>query len=249
MVRHNRIDDVIALFILFGDVRTDLDMRAFLFVIDCLAYIMQQSRALCKVDVQTEFCRHHAGKLRHFDGMFIHVLAVTRAVFQSAEQLDQFRMKPENTDLEHSGFAVFLDLLVEFLFDFFDRLFDPCGMNPSVADQFFKRNARNFSADGIKPGKDHDFGRIVYDQLDPRSVFQSADISALAADDTRFHVIVGQRDDGNRNLRRMIGRTALDRKTDDLFRVHVRFVFRLLLDVSYLNGNVLSRLVENIFRQ
>ncbi len=57
-------------------------MSSLLFVIDRFADIVQEPRTLCKVDVQAQFLRHQSRKLRNFDGMAVHVLTVTRAVFQ-----------------------------------------------------------------------------------------------------------------------------------------------------------------------
>ena len=63
-------------------IRAELDMSSLLFVIDRFADIVQEPRTLCKVDVQAQFLRHQSRKLRNFVGMAVHVLTVTRAVFQ-----------------------------------------------------------------------------------------------------------------------------------------------------------------------
>ena len=113
-----------------------------------LADVVQKSRTLCKVDVQSEFRRHRSGQLCHFDGMLIDVLSVACSVFESAEQFDEFRMQSENAHFKHGSFAVFLDLLVEFLADFFHRLLDAGGMDPAVADELFQSKAGDFPAHG-----------------------------------------------------------------------------------------------------
>ena len=222
-------------------------MGALLFVVDRLADIVQQARTLGKIDVQPQLRRHHTGELCDLDGMLVHILAVAGAVFEPAEQFDQLGMQAEDTDFEHGGFAVLLDLLIQFLAHLFHRLFDAGGMDAAVADQLFERKAGDFAADRIKSGEDDHFGRIVDDQFDTRRIFESADVAALATDDARLHIVVGQRHDGDGDLGRMIGSAALDREADDLFRVHVRLVLRLLFDVAYLQGNVVTGLVEDIF--
>ena len=46
VVRHDRVDDVVVFFILFGEVCADLDVGALLLVVDRLADVVQQAGAL-----------------------------------------------------------------------------------------------------------------------------------------------------------------------------------------------------------
>ena len=101
--------------------------------------------------------------LRDLYGVLVHVLPVTRPVFEPAEQLDKFGMDAEDADLEHRRFAVFLDLLIEFLSDLFHRFLDAGGMDAAVVDQLFKGEPGDFPADGVKTGENDDLRRIVDD--------------------------------------------------------------------------------------
>ena len=47
----------------------------------------------------------------------------------------------------------------------------------------------------------------------------------------------------------MVACAALDGEADDFFGVHIRLVLRLLLDVAHLQGDVVPRFVEDIFRE
>lgn len=122
-------------------------------------------------------------------------------------------------------------------------------MDPAVADEFFQRDPRHFAADGVKARKNDDFGRIVDNEFDTRGVFQRADISSFPSDNPRFHIVVGKRYDGYGDLRSVVARALLNGEADDLFRICVRLVLGLLLDVAHLQSHVVTGLVHNVFGQ
>ena len=95
----------------------------------------------------------------NFDGMHQNVLAVTRTVFQTAEELDQFGMEAVDPRLERRLFAGVFNDLVDFLRRLFDGLLDPRRMDTAVLDQFFKGDARDLAADRIESGEDDGFRR------------------------------------------------------------------------------------------
>jgi len=149
-MRKDRVDDYVVFFILFRKVRADLHVRAFDFEVHRLAKIVQQPRAFRQIYVYAEFGRHRAGKVRHLKRVPQHVLPVTRSEFQTAEQLDDFGMQAEQTAFEHCVFSVLLDLRVEFFFDFLHRLFYSRGVNASVRDEFFERDAGYFPSHRVE---------------------------------------------------------------------------------------------------
>ena len=53
-------------------------------------------------------------------------------------------------------------------------------------------------------------------RFDARDLFEGADVASLAADDAALEVVGGDVDRGNRHLRGVIGRAALDGERDDL---------------------------------
>ena len=64
MMRSHTVDDCFGFLVLTQDLDTDVDMRALIFVVECLADIMQQSGSLGKLDVQSQLTRHQSRELR-----------------------------------------------------------------------------------------------------------------------------------------------------------------------------------------
>ena len=60
MVRFDSVDDRFALFILLADIDADRDVAALDLVVDGLADIVQETGALCGVDVNAQLCGNKA---------------------------------------------------------------------------------------------------------------------------------------------------------------------------------------------
>ena len=82
-------------------------------------------------------------------------------------------------------------------------------MYASIHYQPFQRYPSHVPAYRVKAGKYDCLGSIIYYQFNSGSCFQSLYISALPADYTAFHLVVGQRHYRNGALGHMVGRAAL----------------------------------------
>ena len=91
-------------------------------------------------------------------------------------------------------------------------------MNASVCNELFQREARHFTAHGVKAGKSDDVGRVVDDEVHPRRRFERTDVSAHTSDDSALHFVAGKGDDADGVLRRVVRGAALYRRRDDVLR-------------------------------
>ena len=82
----------------------ELDVRAFVLVRETLAYVMQNSHALGHHYIETHLGRHVAGHDGDFLGVHELVLSVAGAEFQTAQNLDDFRMHAVHTQLVENLF-------------------------------------------------------------------------------------------------------------------------------------------------
>ena len=220
-------------------------MRALLFVVNSFTYIVQKSRALCKVHVKPKLLSHKPRKLRNLDRVLVHVLPVAGSVFKSAQKLDNFGMQSENAHLKHRALARLLDFLLHFLFDLFNRFLYSCRVNSAVGNQLFKRKSCNLAPYGVKAGKYNHLGSVVDNQLYTRCIFNRADISALSADKSCLHVVAGQGYNRYGNFRGMVCRATLNGKRDNLLCLGCRLFPCGLLYISYLQRHVMTGFVKN----
>ena len=76
-MRRDGVDNICVFLVLLGQICAELNVRALLLVVDGLAYIVQKTCTLCEVYVEAELGGHEASKLGNFNGMLVHILAVT----------------------------------------------------------------------------------------------------------------------------------------------------------------------------
>jgi len=180
--------------------------------------------------------------VRDLDGVVEHVLAIGRAVFLTAKELDQLRVQIVDAGFERRAFALDLDRVLDLAAGLFDHVLDAGRVDTAVGDELLQRQTRHLTAHRVKGGHRNGLGRIVDDQIDARDRFERADIAALAADDASLHFVVGKRHDGYRRLRRMIGSAALDGSRDDLAGLLVGLLLHLRLDLLDLHGRLVTNL-------
>ena len=70
-------------------------------------------------------------------------------------------------------------------------------MNTSVLNQLVQSQAGDFTANRIKAGQDDGFRRVIYNDFNTGSRFQSTDITSFATDDTTFDLIRFDMEDGD----------------------------------------------------
>ena len=226
-MRSDDIDDFLGLTILAREIGADRHMRSLYLMADRLTDVVQESAAFGKHDVAFEFRRHEPREMRDLDGVRKNVLPVARTVAHPSEQTHELRVNAVDACLERRLFARFLDALVNFAPRLLDHLLNARGMNPPVLNEFFKRNARNLAAHGVKSREDDRLGRIVNDEIDARERFNRANISSLTPNDAPLHLIVRQGNDRDGRLRDMIRRAALNGNAQNLACRLIRFVLRL----------------------
>ena len=127
VVRFDRVDDGLVLLVLSGEVHADGHVAALDLVVDGLAQVVEKTRALGDGDVSAQLGGDEPRDVGDLDGVLQHVLAVARAVFHAAEQLDDLGV--ETVDVRFEGGA--LTLLTDGVVDLLLGLGDPGWMRPS----------------------------------------------------------------------------------------------------------------------
>src|SRR3989454_11545595 len=112
-----------------------------------------------------------------------------------------------------------------------DAFLDPPGMDASVGDQALEREPAHLTPHGVEAG-DHDrVRRVVDDHVHAGGGLEGADVATFTPDDPPFHLVGWEGDGGHRALGRVLGGDALDRDGEDLLRLAVGVLLRLLLEI------------------
>ena len=119
-------------------------------------------------------------------------------------------------------------------------------MNTAIHNELFKRNTRHLTADGVKAGKDDGFRRIIDDQVNTGCGFKRADIASFTANDAAFHLIVRERNNGNRGFCHMVCSATLNRHGDDIARALIRLFFGFRFDIADHQRSLMARIPLNI---
>ena len=122
-------------------------------------------------------------------------------------------------------------------------------MNSAVRYELFERQTRNLAANRIKARNGYCLGRVVDYQIDAGYSLERADISALASDYAALHLVVGQSDNGNGGLRRMVCGAALNGGADNFSCYCVGLVLGALLIFEHLDGLFVNKIVFKVFEQ
>ena len=231
MMRGNGVDDFLALVVLLGEIRADERVRAFHFMIDGLADIMQQTGALGLFDVHTQFGGHHAAQGGDFQRMLKDVLGKGGAVTELPEQADQFGMNAVNARIERRLFADFADLRIQFLLALLHDVFNARGVNAPILNQAFQRHFGDLPPQGAVGRENDGFRGVVNDEINACGGFEGADIAAFAADDAPFHILAGQGDGGDGLFIDIVAGVTLDHIAEDILGLAIggfaRFRFNL----------------------
>ena len=246
MVRLDGVDDDGVLLVLSGKLDAQLDVAAFHLVVDGFAEVVEQACALCQRHVDAQLGRHQARNVRDLNGVVQNVLAVGRAVFLAAQELDQLGVQIVHARFERGAFALDLDGVVDLAAGLFDHVLNAGRMDAAVGDELFKRKPRDLAADGIERGDGDGLRGIVDDEVNAGDGFERADVAALAADDAALHFIVGQRDDGDGRFGGMVCRAALDGGGDDLAGGLVGLFLHLRFDFLDLHRSFVAHVVFDV---
>src|SRR5690348_9870348 len=106
-------------------------------------------------------------------------------------------------------------------------------MDAPIEDEPGQGEASHFAPHGIEAGKDNCLRCIVDDEIYAGSGLEGANVASLAANDTPFHFVVGQRYDRDNRLGYLVGGAALDGEGDDLARAAVGLLACPLFNQSH----------------
>ena len=84
-----------------------MDMGTFYLMINCLAYIMEQTSPTGQLLISTYPSCHNCSQVSYFNGMLEHILSIAGAEPQPSQQLDQLWVKAVYIGIE-GGLLTFL---------------------------------------------------------------------------------------------------------------------------------------------
>ena len=151
-----------------------------------------------------------------------HVFAVAVPVLETTEQTDQLGVKSADSDFESGLFAGAPDSFVDVSDGAVDALLDAGGLDPSVFDELGKCQFRDFPANRVETGQGDNAGGVINDDVNAGSGFQSPDITSFAADETAFHLIIGQGNNRCGAFRHDVGSEPVYGEGEDATGVFIR---------------------------
>ena len=178
--------------------------------------------------------------------MVEHVLPVTRAVTQPAEQPHDLRMDAVQPGLEHRALALGFDGGLHLAAGLFHHFLDARRMDAPVGNQPFQRDTGDFPPHRIETGERDGLRGVVDDQIHARQGLDGADVPPFPADDAALHLVVGQRHHRNGGFRHLVRSYPLDGVGDEGAGPHVRFVLELGLNLRDLDRLVMHQLVRQV---
>lgn len=124
-------------------------------------------------------------------------------------------------------FANLNDPFVHFFGGFFNDLFDSGGMDSAVLDKFGQTKTGDLPANGIEGRNNDHAGGVVDNDIDASGFFKGTNVSTLAANDSAFHVVVGDIDRGDGAFAGLAGGIALEGVENQIPTFLFRFLFCL----------------------
>jgi len=131
-MRSNRIDDYVGFTKTFDQVGPNDRVRAFHFVCQSLADVVEQAGAFGNPNVQSELTRHQTHEMGDFHRMIEQVLRVAMTEMQPAKDFHNIIRKRRQAGFGNRSFAQPDDRFVHFLVHLGDDLLDPRGVNAPV---------------------------------------------------------------------------------------------------------------------
>ena len=193
------------------------------------------------MDIGADFGGQHTGEEANLNGMGQHIFAVAVAVFKAAEQADQFRVQAADAHLKGGVLAGAPDGLFNVLLGAVDAFLDAGGLDAPVLDQLGQRQSRDFPAHRVEAGQGYDAGAVVDEDFDPGAGLQGPYVTSFAADETAFHLIVGQGDNGGGAFRDDVGGKPVDGEGKDATGVFVGPGLVLLFQFVVAAGQFVGR--------
>ena len=164
--------------------------------------------------------------------MLQYILAIAGTIAQAAKYFHKLMVQSVNAGFKNCLFPCLANLYINFLARLFHHFFNACRMDSAIHDELFKRDARYFAANRVKPRKDDSLGRIVDNEIDTGCGLKCTDVAALTPNDAAFHFIVWKRNNGNCSFRHMIGSAALNGHGNDVACTLIRFFLGLCFNIA-----------------
>src|SRR5207253_2461555 len=98
-------------------------------------------------------------------------------------------MRTLKTELQDRRLPLLFDPLQDLQAGLGDDLLDASRVNTAIHDELVQRDPRHLTADRVEAADDHGLGGVVDDQVDPRSLLESADVASLLADDAALQLV------------------------------------------------------------
>src|SRR5688500_6167349 len=219
VMRGNAVHDERMFAVLRRDLDAELHVRAFVFVREHLADVVQERASLRHRDVEPELRRHDPREECHFLRMGEDILAIARAPLHAPDALDELRVEAGYASFVRGLFAGLDDPGVDFPTRLVDDFLDAPRVNAPIGDELLECDSRHLAAHRIEARDDDGSRSVVDDDVDARRELERADVSPLAADDTAFHSVVWQRNGRDCDLGRLLSRNALYGEGNDLSRL------------------------------
>ena len=201
--------------VLFRQFGADFGVRPLHFVGQRFAHIVEQAADFRHLHIGPHFGGQHSGEQADLNGMFQHILPVAVAVLQLAHQPNQLGVNAADAYIKGSLFAGLPDGLFNIRLGPLDHILDAGRLDAAVADQPFQGQPGHFPAHRVKAGQSYDFRGVVDDELHAGHRFQSANVPSFAADETAFHLIVGQGYHRSGGFGNHIGSQTVDSQGND----------------------------------
>ncbi len=182
MVRADGVADFRFLLVLFRELHSEQCVRKIGILIGNLSYVVEESRPLRRLCVESEFRCHGSGNVGHLTGMLEKVLAIRRTVFHTADELYQFDVDAVDAEVDAGAFADFENLILKLLLDLGHHLLDACRVDAAVDHKLMQRQTRNLPADRVEGGKENRIRSVIHDNLHTRGGLKSPDVASFAPD-------------------------------------------------------------------
>ena len=217
-------------------------MRALDLVVHRLADVVEQAGAFGLLHIQAQFRGHHAAQKGHFERVLEDVLAVTGAVLQAADQVDQVHVHAVGADIEGCLLAGLADAHLQVLGDLLHHFLDPRRVDAAVGNELFQRQPGHLAADRVEAGEDDRLGGVVDDDVDARGRLDGADIPAFPTDDASLHLVVGQGHHAHGAVGHVVAGVTGNGQGKDVLALAVGLELHLCLDAGQALGAVHARL-------
>src|SRR4030095_4535569 len=198
--------------------------------------------------IEPQLRSHHATDISGLNGMHQNILAVTVAVLEHTNQLDDLRMEAVYAKFEHRTLSRLAHRFFDLLLGLLDNFFNPARGNAPVRNQPLKCNASNLSPNWAVARYQYRFRRVIYNQVYPSGGFNRTNITPLTSHNTAFHFVAGQVEGIRSPFRNKLTGKTLNCHTNDFFGTPLSFFAGLLFYRHDLASSVLTSGVEHLFR-